>query len=108
MRRKRLSAIINQTRFWKRGKNLISFNVPPYVGTEENYIKEVIANRKICGDGEYTKKCHTWLEERTETSKALLTTSCTHALEMAAILTKVGPGDEVILPSYTFDYRFCQ
>lgn len=81
---------------------MISFNIPPYVGTEDAYIKEAIANKKICGDGEFTKRCHTWLEQRTGTKKALLTTSCTHSLEMAAILSKVGPGDEVILPSYTF------
>lgn len=81
---------------------MIPFNIPPYVGTEEGYIKEAIANKKICGDGAFTKKCHAWLEEKTGTAKALLTTSCTHSLEMAAILSKVGPGDEVILPSYTF------
>lgn len=81
---------------------MISFNIPPYVGTEEAYIKEAITNKKICGDGAFTKKCHGWFEAQTGTQKALLTTSCTHALEMAAILSKVGPGDEVILPSYTF------
>lgn len=81
---------------------MISFNVPPYVGTELNYIKDVIEKRKICGDGEYTKKCNAWIEEKTGTSKALLTTSCTHATEMAALLCDIQPGDEVIMPSYTF------
>lgn len=81
---------------------MIPFNIPPYLGKEEDYMKEAIANRKICGDGPFTKKCHTWMEEQTGSRKALLTTSCTHALEMAALLSKVGPGDEVIMPSYTF------
>lgn len=81
---------------------MINFNVPPYVGEEENYIKKVIENRKICGDGEITKKCNSWLEKNTNTAKALLTTSCTHALEMAAILCDIKEGDEVIMPSYTF------
>lgn len=81
---------------------MIPFNMPPYLGKEEDYMKEAIANRKICGDGPFTKKCHAWLEEQTGSRKALLTTSCTHALEMAALLSKVGLGDEVIMPSYTF------
>ena len=80
----------------------ISFNVPPYVGDELTYIKDAIEKHKICGDGEYTKKCNSWIEEKTGTSKALLTTSCTHATEMAALLSDIGPGDEVIMPSYTF------
>lgn len=81
---------------------MISFNRPPHVGTEERYIAEAIANRKICGDGVFTKKCSEWLEARTKTVKALLTTSCTHATEMAALLSEIGPGDEVIMPSFTF------
>ena len=81
---------------------MIHFNVPPFVGTEFNYIKKAIENKKICGDGEFTAKCNAWLEENTGTTKALLTTSCTHALEMAAILCDIKPGDEVIMPSYTF------
>lgn len=81
---------------------MISFNVPPYVGKEEKYIGQAIANRKICGDGEFTKKCSQWLVNRTQTASALLTTSCTHATEMAAILCDIKPGDEVIMPSYTF------
>lgn len=81
---------------------MISFNVPPYVGTENQYIAQAIANRKICGDGTFTKRCSAWLEEKTGTSKALLTTSCTHATEMAALLADIQPGDEVIMPSYTF------
>ena len=82
--------------------NNIPFNIPPYVGTEDKYIQEVISNRKICGDGEFTKKCNTKLEEITGTKKALITTSGTSALEMAAILADIQPGDEVIMPSYTF------
>ncbi len=81
---------------------MIVFNEPPYVGKEVEYIKDAIANNKICGDGSYTKKCNNWIEEKTGTKKALLTTSCTHATEMAALLTEIKPGDEVIMPSFTF------
>lgn len=81
---------------------MINFNVPPYVGTELNYIREAVENHKICGDGEFTKKCSVWLEKKTKAAKVLLTTSCTHATEMAAILADIKPGDEVIMPSYTF------
>ena len=81
---------------------MIPFNIPPYLGTETKFIQEAIHNHKICGDGPFTKRCHQWLEEKTGTAKALLTTSCTHALEMAALLLDVKPGDEVILPSFTF------
>ena len=81
---------------------MIDFNIAPYIGTELNYIKKAVDNRKICGDGEFTKKCNAWFEKQTGTTKALLTTSCTHALEMAAILCDLQPGDEVIMPAYTF------
>ena len=81
---------------------MIPFNVPPATGKEEKYIAQAIANRKICGDGEFTKKCNAWLENKFKAKKVLLTTSGTTALEMAAILCNVQPGDEVILPSYTF------
>ena len=81
---------------------MIKFNIPPYVGDEEKYMLEAIRNEKICGDGEFTKRCSEWLERKTQTPKALLTTSCTHATEMAALLCDIGPGDEVIMPSYTF------
>lgn len=81
---------------------MIPFNRPPFTGKETEYIAQAIAAGKICGDGAFTKKCNTWIEEKTGTQRALLTTSCTHALEMAALLTGVGPGDEVIMPSYTF------
>ena len=80
----------------------IIFNIPPYIGNEENYIKQAITNRKICGDGEFTKKCNSKLEKMTGAKKALITTSGTAALEMAAILADIQPGDEVIMPSYTF------
>lgn len=81
---------------------MISFNIPPYVGTECEYIKQAVSNHKICGDGQFTKKCNNWIEESTGTSKALLVASCTQALEMAALLAEIQPGDEVIVPSYTF------
>ena len=81
---------------------MIRFNVPPFTGKEMDYIKQAVENQKICGDGEFTKKCNEWLENKTGTTKALLTTSCTHATEMAAILSNIKPGDEVIMPSYTF------
>ena len=81
---------------------MIKFNVPPYLGKEPEYIKQAIKNQKICGDGDFTKKCNTWIERQTGASKALLTTSCTHAIEMAALLTDIHPGDEVIMPSFTF------
>lgn len=81
---------------------MIHFNVPPYSGNEINYIQQAIANHKICGDGEFTKKCSAFLEKIYPGSKVLLTTSGTSALEMAAILCGINPGDEVIMPSYTF------
>lgn len=81
---------------------MINFNIPPYIGNEFSYIEQAITNHKICGDGEFTKKCSEWLEKTTGTAKALLTTSCTHATEMAALLCDIQPGDEVIMPSYTF------
>ena len=81
---------------------MVSFNKAPYLGKEEQYIRQAIRSGKLCGDGPYTKRCHALLEQMTHTKKALLTTSCTHALEMAALLADIGPGDEVILPSYTF------
>ena len=81
---------------------MIKFNQAPFAGTEEKYIAEVLASGKVCGDGPYTKKCSAWIEEKTGTRKALLTTSCSASLDMAAVLTGVGPGGEVILPSFTF------
>lgn len=81
---------------------MIPFNKPPYTGNEEKYVLESMRSSKISGDGEFTKKCHTWFEEKLQCKKALLTTSCTHALEMAAILLDIQEGDEVIMPSYTF------
>lgn len=81
---------------------MIPFNVPPYCGREDGYVLEAIHAHKISGDGAFTKKCHAWLEQRTGAARALLTTSCTHALDMAALLCALKPGDEVIMPSYTF------
>lgn len=81
---------------------MIPFNIPPAIGTEQEYIAEAIKNHKICGDGEFTRKCNIWFEESTGSQKVLLTTSCTHALEMTALLCNIQPGDEIIMPSYTF------
>lgn len=81
---------------------MIRFNVPPYTGKELEYIKVAVENQKICGDGDFTRKCNEWIENKTGTRKALLTTSCTHATELAAILADIQPGDEVIMPAYTF------
>lgn len=81
---------------------MINFNVPPFVGKEMEYVQECVNNRKICGDGAFTKKCNEWLEKKTKTTKCLLTTSCTHATEMAALLAEIKAGDEVIMPAYTF------
>ncbi len=81
---------------------MIRFNVPPYTGREIENMKKAVENMHICGDGEFTKKCSEYLEKITGTSKCLLTTSCTHALEMAALLCDLKEGDEVIVPSYTF------
>lgn len=81
---------------------MIHFNIPPYVGTEADYINEAIKKHKICGDGMFTKMCSEWIQNKTGTKKALLTTSCTHATELAALLSGIKQGDEVIMPSYTF------
>lgn len=81
---------------------MIHFNVPPFVGKELEYVKQAIDAHKICGDGQFTKKCNAWLEERFNAQKVLLTTSGTTALDMAALMCDLQPGDEVILPSFTF------
>ena len=81
---------------------MINFNVPPCTGREMDYIAEAIAAHKICGDGAFTKKCNAWIEQRFGAHKALLTTSGTTALDMASLLCDLKPGDEVILPSFTF------
>ncbi len=81
---------------------MINFNEPPYTGKEIEYIKQAVESKKICGDGAFTKKANTWFEEKTGTKKCLLTTSCTHATELAALLADIKAGDEVIMPSYTF------
>lgn len=81
----------------------IDFNRPPFLGKETEYIREAVEkNRMICGDGPFTKKCSAWMKEKFRTKEVLLTTSCTHALEMAAFLADIQPQDEVIMPSYTF------
>ena len=81
---------------------MIDFNRPPFVGKELDYIKQAVDYGKLCGDGEFTKRCSAWMREKFEANHVLLTTSCTHALEMAAYLCDLQPGDEVIMPSYTF------
>ena len=81
---------------------MIYFNIPPYVGTEFSYMKEAVENKKICGDGPFTKRCDEWIEQRFNTPKAMLTSSGSSALDMAALLCNIKPGDEVILPSFTF------
>lgn len=82
---------------------MVNFNIPPYVGTEMEYVREAAeVNHKISGDGPFSLKCHAWMEERFRAEKVLLTTSGTSALEMAAVLCDLEPGDEVILPSFTF------
>ncbi len=81
---------------------MIPFNKPPLTGNEEQYVLQAMHSSKISGDGEFTQKCHSWFEDNLPCKKALLTTSCTHALEMAAILINIQEGDEVIMPSYTF------
>lgn len=81
---------------------MIHFNIPPFTGKEFDYMKEAVDNHKICGDGPFTKKCDAWMEERFGTKKAMLTTSGSSALDMAALLCGIKPGDEVILPSFTF------
>lgn len=82
--------------------NMINFNVPPFTGKELDYMKIAVERQKICGDGMFTAKCNEWIEKQTGTAKCLLTTSCTHATEMAALLAGIEAGDEVIMPSYTF------
>lgn len=81
---------------------MIGFNIPPVIGTEEKYVKQAIEAHKICGDGEFTKKCKEWMENRFKAEEVLLTTSCSSALEMAALLADIKPGDEVIMPAFTF------
>lgn len=81
---------------------MIPFNSPPVVGTELDYIQAAMGSGKLCGDGGFTRRCQQWLEKNFNCSKVLLTPSCTASLEMAAILLDIKPGDEVIMPSYTF------
>ncbi|WP_240376786.1 dTDP-4-amino-4,6-dideoxygalactose transaminase [Bacillus piscicola] len=81
---------------------MISFNIPPYTGRERPYIDQVLGSQHLAGDGAFTKACRKWLESYSGCESVLLTPSCTHALEMAALLAEIEPGDEVIMPSYTF------
>lgn len=81
---------------------MIPFNIPPYVGTELDYVRQAVESHKICGDGQFTKKCDAWIEQRFHAQKSLLTTSGTTALDMATLLCEIEPGDEIILSSFTF------
>lgn len=81
---------------------MIPFNAPPVVGTEKDYLQSAIESGKLCGDGAFTRRCQQWMEQRFNVRKVLLTPSCTASLEMAALLIDIQPGDEVIVPSYTF------
>lgn len=81
---------------------MIDFNRPAFTGKEMDYIRDAVNRGMLCGDGMYTKRCSAWMQEKFQVNHVLLTTSCTHALEMAAYLADIGPGDEVIMPSYTF------
>lgn len=84
------------------GRGKVPFNLPTAAGKELDYIAEALANAKLAGDGPFTRRCSAWLEEHSGASKALLTHSCTAALEMMALLLDLSPGDEIIMPSYTF------
>lgn len=81
---------------------MIPFNAPPVIGTESEYLQSAMNSGKLCGDGGFTRRCQQWMEQRFHSKKVLLTPSCTASLEMAAILLDIQPGDEVIMPSYTF------
>ncbi len=81
---------------------MIPFNKPPYTGNEDQYVLAAMRSANMSGDGPYTQKCHQWFEASLPCKKALLTPSCTHALELAALLINTQPGDEIIMPSYTF------
>ena len=81
---------------------MIPFNAPPVVGTELEYMQSAMQSGKLCGDGGFTRRCQQWMEQRFASKKVLLTPSCTASLEMAALLIDLQPGDEVIMPSYTF------
>lgn len=81
---------------------MIDFNRPAFTGKEFDYIRDAVERGMLCGDGEYTKRCSKWMMDHFNVRHVMLTTSCTHALEMAAHLSDIKPGDEVIMPSYTF------
>lgn len=81
---------------------MIDFNRPAFTGREFDYIRDAVQRGMLCGDGEYTKRCSRWMMDKFHVNHVMLTTSCTHALEMAAHLCDIKPGDEVIMPSYTF------
>ena len=86
----------------RKRKQMIDFNRPAFTGREFDYIRDAVQRGMLCGDGEYTKRCSQWMMDKFHVNHVMLTTSCTHALEMAAHLCDIKPGDEVIMPSYTF------
>ena len=90
-------------------RKMINFNVPPFTGKEFDYMKEAVENQKICGDGPFTKRCSEWIEKKTGTAKCLLTTSCTHATELAALLADIGRrrSDFAVLYFCVHSGRFC-
>ena len=81
---------------------MISYNIAPFTDKVFDYMQDAVNMKKICGDGKYTQFCDRWFEVNTGAKKVMLTTSCSHALEMAALLLDIKPGDEVIMPSFTF------
>ncbi|MCK5535624.1 MAG: aminotransferase class I/II-fold pyridoxal phosphate-dependent enzyme, partial [Bacteroidales bacterium] len=81
---------------------MLPFNIPCYTGNEKQHILTSLSSDQLSGGGQFTQKCQKWFEKHLQCKKALLTTSCTHALEMTAMLIDIHPGDEVIMPSYTF------
>src|SRR5947209_12105530 len=101
-RAKTRPTVVSIPRVMSEPRAMIPFNRPCLIGTERAYVHEAFANGQISGDGPFTRKCHELLEKRLGVPKVLLTTSCTHALEMAALLLDLRAGDEVIVPSYTF------
>lgn len=97
-----MSSVIRRILKNKKRKRMIDFNRPAFTGREMEYIQDAVKRGMLCGDGAYTRKCSEWMKEKFDVNHVLLTTSCTHALEMAAYLADIKPGDEVIMPSYTF------
>ena len=101
-REEKLPTEIRYRNMRRKRKQMIDFNRPAFTGREFDYIRDAVQRGMLCGDGEYTKRCSQWMMDKFHVNHVMLTTSCTHALEMAAHLCDIKPGDEVIMPSYTF------